>query len=62
MSLNEIADVIEGLEIPMDIEDMFDENGNHITNKKYGKILINNLCDILRSGKTFGGKDIVVGD
>lgn len=58
MTLDEIADIIEELEIPVEIGDMFDENGNRITHKKYGEILICNLCDILRSGKTSGGKEI----
>lgn len=48
----EIIQYIEQLEIPIPIERFFDDEGNHITKKEYGWILIEIMCKILRK-KTF---------
>ena len=39
---------IEQEEVLVNIEDLFYDNGTHITKKDYGKILIKNLCNTLR--------------
>jgi hypothetical protein len=43
-----IIDYILGVEIPLNINEFFDENGNNITKKKYGSILIRKLCKLLK--------------
>lgn len=35
-------------EIPIPIDEFFDENGNHITKKKYGQVVLKHLCIELR--------------
>lgn len=47
-TISEIINIILNLEIFININDLFDKKGNHITKKKYGKILIRNLCKKLK--------------
>jgi len=48
-TVEEIISYIENdAEILIPIERFFDENGNHITKKQYGHILIKILCKKLR--------------
>lgn len=44
VNISDVIEYIENSEILIPIERFFDENGNHITKKRYGEILIEYLC------------------
>ena len=48
-SITALIDYIENhAEIPIPIDEMFNEDGNHITKKEYGKVLLKHLVEELR--------------
>jgi len=44
MKIEEVIDYIKNTELLMDVSKFFDEDGNHITKRKYGELLIDQLC------------------
>jgi hypothetical protein len=46
--IEEILEFIENAPLPIPIDRFFDENGNHITKREYGHILLETLCVELR--------------
>ena len=47
-NINQVIGMIEEAKIAIPIEEMFDDEGKHITKKKYGQILLKYLCKELK--------------
>lgn len=48
LNIDTVINDIKTMEIPIPVERFFDEFGNHVTKKEYGRILIEILCDQLK--------------
>lgn len=47
-TMDEIITIINELPVMIPIDNFFDDNGNHITKKQYGKVVIKYLCKELK--------------
>lgn len=47
-SIQEIVEMIMNAQIAIPIEKFFDKEGNHITKKEYGHVLLEELCEELK--------------
>lgn len=49
VTIDEVISYIQDTELPIPIEKFFNPDGTHITKKQYGKVLLEQLCEELKT-------------
>lgn len=47
-TIDQIIDIINDCKLEVPIDKLFNDNGNHITKKEYGHILVKIMCDEIK--------------